>query len=212
VYVNDAVHGGSHEAVEASTVTEQRPSVEPTEVAYEAKPAWGHEPSAEAEAAEVLAESLPAEAEPTVAKAESLPAEAEPAVAETQPAVAEAEPAVAEAETTDSMPEWASLSEEAITAELKQPDELQLASAEHVIADHCETESPASDTAAAADDVIHDDIGKADLAPDATLLEQDPRVDGTAGIQASTEGTIHLQTSTQLQRSSSQVSTDTRKP
>ncbi|KAL0047424.1 hypothetical protein WJX82_003041 [Trebouxia sp. C0006] len=36
------VHGGSHEAVEASTVTEQRPSVEPTEVAYEAKPAWDH--------------------------------------------------------------------------------------------------------------------------------------------------------------------------
>jgi len=198
VYVNDAVHGGSHEAVEASTVTEQRPSVEPTEVAYEAKPAWGDEPSAEAEAAEVLAESLPAEAEPTVAKAESLPAEAEPAVAETQPAVAEAEPAVAEAESTDSVPEWASLSEEAITADHNQHDQFQLAAAEHVIADHCETESPASDTAAA-DHVIHDDTDTADLALEASLLEQDSQVDGTAGIHALSEGTIHLWTSAQFQ-------------
>jgi len=233
VYVNDAVHGGGHEAVGTSAVTEQQPSNEPTEIAYKPKSAQADAPAAKAEAADILAESPPveaepalADAEPAVAKAESAVADAEPAVADAEPAVAEAEPtvahaepavaeaepAVAEAETTDSMPEWASLSEEAITAELKQPDELQLASAEHVIADHCETESPASDTAAAADDVIHDDIGKADLAPDATLLEQDPRVDGTAGIQASTEGTIHLQTSTQLQRSSSQVSTDTRKP
>ena len=211
--MNDAVHGASYEAVERSAETEQQPSVEPTEVAYKPKPAWGDESSPEAKTAEALTESFSAEAEPTVAdaepavaKAESAVADAEPAVAEAEPtvahaepAVAEAEPAVAEAETTDSMPEWASLSEEAITAELKQHDELQLASAEHVIADHCETESPASDTAAATDDVIHDDIDKADLAPDATLLEQDPQVHGTAGIHALSEGTLHLWTSAQLQ-------------
>ncbi len=216
MYVNDAVHGGGHEAVEMSAVTEQQPSVEPTEVAYKAKPAWGNEPSAEAKAAEALAESSPAEAEPAVAETEpAVPeakpavAEAEPTVAEAEPAVAQAEPAVAQAKSTDSMPEWASLSEEAITVERKQHDKFQPASAEHVIADRSETESPASDTAAA-DHVIHDDTETTDLPPEATLLEQDLQVDGIAGIHALSEGTIQLQTSLQqLQRSSSQVSIDT---
>ena len=208
VYVNDAVHGRGHEAVETSVVTEQQPSVEPTEVAYEPSLTQADAPLAEAKAADVMAESLPAEAEPAVAEAEPAVAEAEPTVAEAEPAVAKAEPAVAEAESTDSMPEWASLSEEAITAGCKQLDEFQPAAAEHVIANLCETESPASDTAAA-HHVIHDDTDTTDLAQKALVLEQDPQVYGTAGIHALSEGTIHLWTSVQLQRSSSQVSTDT---
>ena len=213
--VNNAVHGGSHEAVETSVVTEQQPSVEPTEVAYEPSLTRADAPLAEAKAADVLAESLPAEAEPAVAEAEPAVAEAEPTVAEaeptvaeTEPAVAKAEPAVTKAESTDSMPEWASLSEEAITAGCKQLDQFQPAAAEHVIADLCETESPASDTAAA-HHVIHDDTDTTNLAQKALVLEQDPQVYGTAGIHALSEGTIHLWTSVQLQRSSSQVSTDT---
>ena len=212
VYVNDAVHGRGHEAIETSVVTEQQPSVEPTEVAYEPSLTQADAPSAEAKAADVMAESLPAEAEPAVAEAEPAVAEAEPTVAETEPAVAKAEPAVAkaepavaEAESTDSMPEWASLSEEAITAGCKQLDQFQPAAAERVIANLCETESPASDTAAA----HHDDTDTTDLAQKALVLEQDPQVYGTAGIHALSEGTIHLWTSVQLQRSSSQVSTDT---
>ena len=199
--MNDAVHGGGHEAVGTSAVTEQQPSDEPTEIAYKPKPAQADAPAAKAEAADILAESSPAEAEPALAEAEPALAETEPAVAEAEPtvaraepAVAEAEPAVAKAESTDSMPEWASMSEEAITADCKQHDNCQPASAEHVIADHCETDSPASDTAAA-DHVIHDDTDTADLAPKALVLEQDLLVDSTAGIQASTEGTIHLQRS-----------------
>ena len=200
------MHGSNHEAVETSAVTEQQPAVEPTEVAYKPTPARADAPAAEAAAAEALAESLPAEAEPTMAEAEPAVAKAEPTVAEAEPAVPEAEPAVAgaepavakaesavaEAEPADSMREWASLfPEEAISADRKQHDKFQPVSAEHVIAAQCETESPASDTAAA-DHVIHDDTDTADLALEATLLEQDPQVDGTAGIHALPEGTIHL--------------------
>ncbi|DBA84168.1 TPA: hypothetical protein ACH3X1_006635 [Trebouxia sp. C0004] len=185
------VYEGDHEAVETSAVTEQQPSPEPTEVAYKPKAAQGNAPSADAEAAEVLAESLPAEteatmAEPAVAEAETAVVEAEPAVADAEPAVTEAEPAVAEARSTDSMPEWASLSKE-ITAERKQHGHLEPASAEHVITDQCETESPASDTAAAGH-VIHDDTDTPDLVPEAPVLEQDPQVDGTAGIHTFSEG------------------------
>lgn len=149
---------------------------------------------AEATAAEILAESSPAEAEPTMAEAEPTVAKAEPAMADAEPTVADAEPAAAEAESTDSMPEWASLSEEAITAESKQHDQFQSASAEHVTAEQCEAKSPASDTAAA-DHVIHDDTDTADLAQEALVLKQDPQVDGTAGIHAFTDGTVHLQRS-----------------
>ena len=202
-YMNDAVHGAGHEAVEMSAVTEQRPSVEPTEVAHEPRT---DAPSEVAEAADVLAESPLAEAEPTMAEAEPAVAQAEPAVADAEPAVAEAEPtvadaepavaqaepAVAKAESTDSMPQWARLSEEAITAERNQHGEFQPAAAEHVIADHCETEAPTSDTAAADHDDtdIHDDTDT-----EALVLEQGSQVGGTAGNQASTEGTIHLQRS-----------------
>ncbi len=208
MYVNDAVHGGGHEAVGTSAVTEQQPSNEPTEIAYKPKSAQADAPAAKAEAADILAESPPveaepalADAEPAVAKAESAVADAEPAVAEAEPtvadaepAVAQAEPAVAKAESTDSMPEWGSLSEEAITADHKQPHQFQPASAEHVASDHCETESQASDTAAA-DHVIHEDTDTADLATEALVLKQDPQVDGTAGIRAISEGAIHLWTS-----------------
>lgn len=218
ICLNDAVHGASHEAVETSAVPEQQPSAEPTEVSHKPNPTRADAPSAEAKAVEVLAELPPLEAEPvaadaepavteaesalagaepTVAVAEPAVAEAEPAVARADPAVAQAEPAVAKGDPTDSMPEWASVSEEAISADRKQHDELQPPAAEHVIAEQCEAESPASDTAAA-DNVIHD-TDTTDLMPEATLLEQDSEVDGVAGIHAHSEGKIHMWTSILLQ-------------
>ncbi len=205
------MHGASHEAVETSAVPEQQPSAEPTEVSHKPNPTRADAPSAEAKAVEVLAELPPLEAEPVAADAEPAVTEAEsalagaeptvavaePAVAEADPAVAQAEPAVAKGDPTDSMPEWASVSEEAISADRKQHDELQPPAAEHVIAEQCEAESPASDTAAA-DNVIHD-TDTTDLMPEATLLEQDSEVDGVAGIHAHSEGKIHMWTSILLQ-------------
>jgi len=123
-------------------------------------------------------------------------AESEQALAEAEPAVAKAESAAAEAKPADSMTQWASLSEEAVTAEPKQQDELQLASAQHVITENCESESAAADPAAA-DHVVSNDIDKADPAREATVQKQNQE-DGTAGILALSEGSLCLQTSPQL--------------